>query len=289
VIPYYKARHTIARAVRSVLAQTVQPYEILVVEDGNFDDSAAALQEFGSAVSLIRKANGGPASARNLGIEHARGEWIAFLDADDYWEPCKIERQLAVSEGVGLVGGQWFMAYPDKPRYAFEGFDAALFGKKLQARGAEAFRIAMNLSTIVVLVRRDVLGDLRFVSSLEPAADRELWIRLASSTAIYLLPDQLATYVQYADSLSNSDSDRDCGSMLKVVQHHATLLGSKEFRKQEANIYRRWAGCHLARGKPRRAIVPAAKRLAIQPVSAQAWWIMAKVLGRSLFQTGLQQ
>ena len=232
-------------------------------------------------MTLIRKSNGGTASARNMGIEHARGEWIAFLDADDYWEPCKLERQLAFSAGVELVGARWFEEHPGKPRYVAGVSDAKFFGRPLIARGSEAFHAAMNFWTGVLLVRRNTLGDERFVSGLEPAEDRDLWIRLAARARAHLVPEPLATYVQYDDSLSNSNPDRDCGNMLKVVRRHATLLGADETRKQEAMVYRRWAGRHLARGTPRSAIGPAAHRLAIQPASAQAWWIMCKSLVRS--------
>lgn len=282
VIPYYRARQTIARAVRSVLLQTAPPDEILVVDDGSNDDLAETLKDFGSTVTLIRKANGGVASARNKGIEASQGEWIAFLDADDYWEPSKLERQLAFSEGVGVVGGRWFTEYPGAPRSVADVPDAAFFGRAFNAAGSEAFHAAMNFWTGVLLVRRDVLGNQRFVSGLEPAEDRDLWIRLATSTPIYLVPEPLATYVQFENSLSNSDPDRDCGNMLKVVRRHALLLGPKEVREQEAIVYRRWAGCHLARGTPRSAITPAARRLSIQPTSAQAWWIMVKSIGLSI-------
>jgi len=282
IIPYYRASQTIARAVESVLAQTFRPHEILIVDDGSPDDAASATKEFGSSVTLIRKPNGGAASARNLGIEHAKGEWIAFLDADDYWEPIKLERQLAFSEGVGLVGGMWFTEVPGFPRFVAEAADPSFFGRVLKPLGAEAFQVAMNMMMDVVLVRRNVLGDQRFVSGLEPAEDRDLWIRLVASTDIYFVPEPLATYVQMPGSLSNSDSDRDCGSMLKVVHRHAAVLGAKGVREQEAIIYRRWAGAHLAKGKPRSAISPAARRLAIQPTSPQAWWIVCKSLARSI-------
>jgi glycosyltransferase involved in cell wall biosynthesis len=281
VIPYYRARETVGRAVRSVLAQTAPAREILVIDDGSPDDAAEATKDFGSSVTLIRKRNGGAASARNLGIERARGEWIAFLDADDYWEPSKLERQLAFSGDVGLIGSRWFLEYPGAPRRVGEVSDAALFGGVVNARGAEAFHAAMNFWTGVLLVRRGVLGQERFVPGLEPAEDRDLWIRLAASTPFYLVPEPLATYVQYENSLSNSDPDRDCGNMLRVVRRHAALLGPGGVRKQEAIVYRRWAGCHLARGTPRSAITPAARRLAIQPTSIEGWWIMAKVLARS--------
>ena len=116
IIPYYRASQTIARAVESALGQTVHPLEILIVDDGSPEDTAEATKQFGSSVTVIRKPNGGVASARNLGIEHAKGEWIAFLDADDYWEAVKLERQLAVSEEVGFVCGMTFVEYAGKPR-----------------------------------------------------------------------------------------------------------------------------------------------------------------------------
>lgn len=282
IIPYYRASQTIARAVESALEQTVRPHEILIVDDGCPEDAEAATKRFGSSVKLIRKPNGGTASARNLGIEHVQSEWIAFLDADDYWEPTKLERQLAFSEGVGLVGGRWFMEGPGQPRSVEKITDPGFFGRTFRPRGAEAFQVAMNLWTSVLLVRRKVLGDQRFVSGLEPAEDRDLWIRLVASTVVYLIPEPLATYSQSPDSLSNSDSDRDCSSMLKVVHRHAALLGAKAVREQEAIIYRRWAGEHLSRGKPRSALRPAARRLAIQPASPQAWWIMCKTLAQSI-------
>jgi teichuronic acid biosynthesis glycosyltransferase TuaG len=282
VIPYYRASQTIARAVESALSQTVPPHEILIVDDGSPEDVVAATRQFDSSVTLIRKSNGGAASARNLGIERAQGEWIAFLDADDYWEPLKLERQLACSEGVGLVGGRWFTETPGEPRSVAKNAQLAFFGRKFRPRDAEAFYVAMNLWTSVLLVRRKLLGDQRFVSGLEPAEDRDLWIRLVASTDVYLVPEPLATYGQSPGSLSNSDCDRDCTSMLKVLHRHAALLGTKGSRNQEAIIYRRWAGSHLARGKPRSAIGPAARRLAIQPASPQAWWIMCKSLAQSI-------
>src|SRR5262245_43212492 len=93
IIPAYRAAHTIARALASVLGQTYPSNEILVVDDGSPDDIAGAVRPYGERVTLLRKPNGGAASARNLGLDRARGDLVAFLDADDYWEPHKLERQ----------------------------------------------------------------------------------------------------------------------------------------------------------------------------------------------------
>jgi glycosyltransferase involved in cell wall biosynthesis len=282
IIPVYNGAAFIRRSIESVLSQTRPADELIVVDDGSTDETRTIVQSYGASVRYLYQRNGGVAAARNNGVNQATSEWIAFLDADDYWEPLKLERQLAASDNVGLIGGRWFTEEPDKPRSVSMDVDPAFFGRTLKARGSEAFHVAMNLWTGTVLVRRNLLGDQRFVSGLEPAEDRDLWIRLVASTAAYLMPEPLATYTQGPDSLSNSDSDRDCGNMLKVVRRHAALLGPVGVRQQEAIVYRRWAGCHLARGNPRSAILPAARRLAVQPASAQAWWIMCKSLARSI-------
>src|SRR5579863_7730993 len=111
VIPAYKAAHTIGRALDSLLAQTRPADEILIIDDGSPDDIAGAVAPYGDRVTLLRKPNSGAASARNAGLDRVRGEWVAFLDADDYWEPHKLERQLDVLRWhpeVGVIAGRFF-------------------------------------------------------------------------------------------------------------------------------------------------------------------------------------
>jgi glycosyltransferase involved in cell wall biosynthesis len=105
VIPAYNASKWIAQAIGSVLAQTSPPLEIIVIDDGSRDETVSIVNRFGTAVRLERKSNGGPGSARNRGVRLARGEWIAFLDADDWWAPTKLEKQLSVAdmEQVALI------------------------------------------------------------------------------------------------------------------------------------------------------------------------------------------
>jgi glycosyltransferase involved in cell wall biosynthesis len=96
VIPCYNAAAYVGEAVHSVLTQTLPPHEVIVIDDGSTDASATVLSEFGSSVTLVRQANQGVAAAVNHGVSRARGEAIAFLDADDLWMPDKLERQVAV-------------------------------------------------------------------------------------------------------------------------------------------------------------------------------------------------
>ena len=119
VIPAYNAEDTIGRALDSVLAQTCPAEEILVVDDGSAGCLEQAVKKYGCSVQLIRKENGGAASARNLGLEHAEGDLIAFLDADDYWEPTKLEHHARLSgdhDCLGLSCGAFVEQEPGAAR-----------------------------------------------------------------------------------------------------------------------------------------------------------------------------
>ena len=285
VIPAYRAARTINRAVESVLGQTREPAEVLVVDDGSPDgaDLAAALARYGDRVTLLRKPNGGAASARNHGIERARGSAIAFLDADDYWEPDKLERQVGLLDRhpeVGLTSGRWYAEQPggarEVPREPADG----VYDQVWRPQGPDVLRAACCVLTSTVLVRRDVLGDHRFVPGLEPAEDRDMWCRLVSRAAIYVWSAPLITYWLGPGSLCRGHIDRCYESMLRVIHRHAAALGRRHLRRWETSTYRLWAGTLLSDGQPAAALRPAVQRLRRQPLSAEGWYILGKCLAR---------
>lgn len=96
IIPVYNGERYLADAIRSVLSQTHPVSEIIVVDDGSTDTSASIAHRFGPPVRVLTQPNLGPAAARNLGVAHATGDLLAFLDADDLWMPDKLVRQTAV-------------------------------------------------------------------------------------------------------------------------------------------------------------------------------------------------
>lgn len=114
VIPAYNAAATVQQAIGSVLAQSFADFEILVVDDGSTDDTAAAVRAVNDPrVRLLAQPNAGAAAARNAGIASAIGEWVAFLDADDLWLPNKLELQLsrmrAVPACMASLTGAYFV------------------------------------------------------------------------------------------------------------------------------------------------------------------------------------
>src|SRR5262245_27531871 len=94
-IPCFNSAQWLAQAIESALAQTFPDKEVIVVDDGSKDESVHVAKQFGDRIQLIVTANRGGNHARNCALQAARGEWIQFLDADDYLEPDKITRQFA--------------------------------------------------------------------------------------------------------------------------------------------------------------------------------------------------
>ena len=285
IIPAYKAAHTIGRAVDSLLTQTRPPDEILVIDDGSPDDIAAALACYSDKVRLDRKPNGGVASARNRGIDLARGELIAFIDADDFWEPHKLERQLDVLRWhpeVGVIAGRSYEQEPGQPRGNPAEESRYLYNRVLRPCGPEIFSVARKVWTSVLLFRRAVLGANRFDPTLRTAQDIDVWVRLVEAAPTYLLWEPLATYVLEPGSLSRSDVAFDSRNMLRVVGRNSYLLGWWHTRIWEADVYRIWASCHLGQREPLKAVHPAWKRLLREPWSARGWWVLGKALLRSV-------
>ncbi len=98
IIPTYNCGQYIARAIDSVLAQSHPADEIIVVDDGSTDNTADIVHKYENKVRYIYQDNGGPSVARNTGIQHAQGQWIAFLDSDDCWLPEKLQTQMDLLE-----------------------------------------------------------------------------------------------------------------------------------------------------------------------------------------------
>lgn len=190
VIPAYNAADYLKRAVASVLAQTLPVEQIVIVDDGSRDRTFEIANEFAGPVTAIQQANAGPAAARNRGAAQARGEWIAFLDADDTWMPEKIERQLALGAANAALIHCRYRPTPSPP-------DEISF--------ADLWR-RNDISTSTVLIRRDVFSDLGGFDedpNIVGVEDYNLWLKVAAKGhRIVTLQEQLISYTPAAGSLT---------------------------------------------------------------------------------------
>ncbi|HEY2988594.1 MAG TPA: glycosyltransferase family A protein [Candidatus Binatia bacterium] len=95
IVPVFNGERYLRETLDSILAQTYRPLEVVVIDDGSTDGTSAIVADYGVQVRYLWQANSGPATARNLGLSAARGDYVAFLDADDLWHPEKLARQMA--------------------------------------------------------------------------------------------------------------------------------------------------------------------------------------------------
>ncbi len=106
IIPTYNRAKDVQNAINSVLSQTLTDLEVIVVDDGSSDDTGKVLQEvYGDRIHYSFQSNQGISGALNTGLEKARGEWVAFLDSDDYWADEKLEWQFKALERFGSQCG----------------------------------------------------------------------------------------------------------------------------------------------------------------------------------------
>lgn len=208
VIPVYNCAKYVSEAIDSVLGQTYKAHELIVVDDGSTDGLQFVLKKYSSDISYVRQENAGAASARNLGIGLASGEWIAFLDSDDIWLPHKLERQVSMlyefqdidvvysqvqNFGDDIVGAIWPTLISEVPNQ-----------KELLCHWAS---LNHTPPTPTVVVRRKSLEDAGFFSThLRTAEDLDLWVRLLVDNKFLGLKEVLVLRRVRGDSLTNLNS-----------------------------------------------------------------------------------
>ena len=205
VIPAYNAAQFVRETLDSVLAQTFRDFEIIVVDDGSKDDTAAIVESFNAPqVRCLRKTNGGVSTARNFGIAESSGEYIALLDADDVWETTKLERQVALLDAKPNVGlcfvGMQRVDAQTRLLSLTEAFDYEDFTMALLL-----YSCVVSGSCSSVMIRRDVFAQTDgFDSRFSTAADWEFWLRLSLITKFAPVPEFLVKYRILANSMSRN-------------------------------------------------------------------------------------
>lgn len=216
-------------ALRSVARQTLPVDKVIVVDDGSKDRSAELVAEHFPAAVLVRQDNTGPAGARNAGWRLAETEWVAFLDADDTWEPTKTESQLRASNllpALGLVACNW--APPAAPVGG-----AGTTGTVARRLRTIDLLLLNRFQTSTVMVRRDVLEKTGgFDPELDGTEDWDLWLRCSQHCEVVKLEEVLVRYRDSPNSYSKN-GERYRSSMRAMLARELPASGLSPRRRGE--------------------------------------------------------
>ncbi len=262
IIPTYNRAHTLPMAIESVLAQTNQPREIIIVNDGSTDDTQPVLSNY-PGLCIIEQDNRGVSAARNAGIEKSEGEWIAFLDSDDEWLSDKLEKQwdaicnddklICHTDEIWIRNGK--RVNPMKKHQKFGGW---IYEKCLPL---------CVISPSSVMINKTVFEDIgTFDESLEVCEDYDLWLRICSKYPVIFIEEPLIVkYGGHDDQLSRKHWGMDrfrVFAMEKIVKsgtlNGKQMLFTKQMIIQKCEII---ANGLKKRGKDKEALEWEAKRI----------------------------
>lgn len=252
VIPAYNIEGYIKRAIDSVLAQTHQPDEIIVVDDGSTDGTAEQIKRCAGRVKYIYQENAGPGAARNTGIKAATSEWLAFLDGDDEWLPDNLKLQLDLFQrNKDLVWsvGNFDRCLCNEDRTSAhldpQGAKRLLGGKDYFDDYFDAFtaNAAGHLNTL--LVKRQVLEEVGlFLAGVPYAEDIDMWFRLAiRRPKVGYIPQPIAVYHMHrlGSLLHDTLAAKKLNVVCDVVERNLKL--AEQYNRLEK--FKLAAGFHL--------------------------------------------
>lgn len=236
IIPCYNREDILPRAIGSVLNQSVAVHEIIVVDDGSSDRSAHVARQFGGLVKVLEQPNSGAAAARNLGIRHAEGDWIAFLDSDDKWVADKLEKQIQCSkrypeaklifcdtqtiddEGVAMPS-----------RFALGGVheNADQVEREFILLRSDLFRTLLTQSRVITsaVMVCNGLANLEFAEDIWGSEDWYLWMELSKDYRFAAVDEILVTMYQQGDNIS--------GKKGKLFRNNIEVLNRLEKNEPE--------------------------------------------------------
>lgn len=260
IIPAYNAERYLATALESVIAQDFADWRILLVDDGSTDGTAEIAaryeRQLGERICVITQANAGLPAARNAALRAASAEFLAILDADDVWLPCRLTESLKSFAGRLEVG----LSYGLIQRIDEHGSVFAVFsGNPQHAEGNIAPAVYMRRVEFpcpTVTVRRSIATDVGFFDeTMRATEDRDFWLRVALRSEVTFIPKVIASYRSSPHSMS-TDMDRMLTAQLRFIHKHygAPGCGWKARRIAVARAYKQRAEVYSERGRRWRAV-----------------------------------
>jgi len=248
IIPAYNHGRFIAEAIDSVLAQTLPPLEVIVVDDGSTDDTAAVLARYGGRIRVLRQQNAGVAAARNAGIAAARGDYLAVLDSDDAWFPRKLELQMArfaAQPELGLVhcGAEMIDA---------GGRTLSTTTNGMEGRVAEAMlrmdrEVIMPQGSSIVVPKRVTEEIGGYDERLPPSEDWDFCYRIAARYEIGYVREVLVRYRLHGGGIHMNIGRMERAMMIAFEKAFADPAVQPLRNVSYGRLHRILAGCYFER------------------------------------------
>lgn len=243
VIPTHNRSSLVINAIRSVLNQTYNDIEVIVIDDASTDDTEKTIESIGiNSLKYIKITNSqGGNYARNLGIESASGSYIAFLDDDDEWLPTKVEEQINVfkkNNDIGLVYTGASVIYSSKDyRYIRHPRHNGDLSKDILIRNLIG-------TTSSVMVKKDIIDQVGgFDNNMPALQDYDLWIRVAQVTKIEYIDKPLINYYNHDTTNQITDNVHKIEEAItKIDNKYDQLIRQLEKKVQSKRYYQRYNG-----------------------------------------------
>lgn len=231
VIPTYNRIALVERAIDSVLMQSIKPFDIIVVDDGSDDGTSEMIQKKYRSIKLVQQQNSGVSAARNNGIKHAKGDWIALLDSDDEWTEKKLENQVN-----RLIKNPDYHFCHTNEIWIRNGVRVNQ-KKRHQKYGGYIFDKCLDICRISpssTLFKKNILEHVGwFDTQLPVCEDYDLWLRITADYKILFVDEPLIIkYGGHTDQLSQSVE----GIELFRIKSLENLLANTELSPQKKNL-----------------------------------------------------
>ena len=292
IVPAYNTARYLPAAIESVIGQTFEDWRILLVDDGSTDGTAEVVAPYaaklGARMKYIRQANAGLPAARNTAIRNSSAEYLALLDADDVWLPCRLAESVACmdqSTAVGLSYG--FNSRIDSSGNVIDTFDS----RQKHSEGQIAPYIYMRkvqLPCPTITFRRACVDEVGlFDETMRATEDRDMWFRIALKYEVACIPKVLAQY-RVSPNAMTTDPDRMLRAQLQFIEKYYGKPGCGWIARQAALgfCYRQRAEALLMKGQSRLALASSLRALALWPFDLSNARSFASLLARSIAANG---
>jgi glycosyltransferase involved in cell wall biosynthesis len=272
ILPVFNGEAFIQTALESVLSQTFQNFELIVVDDGSTDATMAIVESYGDRLQILRQQNAGHASARNAAARKANGDWIAMIDADDVWHPEKLQQQLAVATLADVVYTATHN-FEDSLRV-----DEATFtnGRCPSGDVFDDLMLDNFVTHSSILMRRDkFFAAGGYDESLRTTSDWDLWLRMsAAGCRFHGIPVPL-THYRWRNNSNSRNHARTCADRLQVLRRamlHPRALKTSILLRQKA-MARVWqtSAWFAAEKDDRQALQWYLRSVFYRPFSIRGW------------------